>query len=112
MSEKVNHPKHYNYGQIEVIDIIKDAGMLRGFCIGNVLKYALRAEHKGNEIEDLKKARWYLDYWISELEKNNEEQAKIVEQEKEADLKEKEFQELVDEGQLYKREFLKKMGRL
>lgn len=111
MSEKVNHPKHYNYGQIEVIDIIKDAGILRGFCIGNVLKYVLRAEHKGKEVEDLKKARWYLDYWISELEKNKEEQV-VIDKEEENDPQEKTFRELVEEGQKAKREFLKKSGRL
>jgi len=64
MSEKVNHPKHYNFGKIEVIDIIEDAGMAEGFCLGNALKYILRAKHKQNYLDDLKKARWYLDYLI------------------------------------------------
>lgn len=64
MSEKVNHPKHYNFGNIEVIDIIEDAGMSEGFCLGNALKYILRAKHKQNYLDDLKKAKWYLDYLI------------------------------------------------
>ena len=67
-SEKVNHPDHYNSGKFEAIDVIADAGYGEGFCLGNVLKYILRAKHKEDEIEDLKKARWYLDYWIRLLE--------------------------------------------
>lgn len=64
MSEKISHPKHYNFGNIEVIDIIEDAGMSEGFCLGNALKYILRAKHKQNYLDDLKKAKWYLDYLI------------------------------------------------
>jgi len=64
VSEKVNHPKHYNFGNIEVIDIIEDAGMSEGFCLGNALKYILRAKHKQNYLDDLKKEKWYLDYLI------------------------------------------------
>ena len=66
--EKVNHPNHYKCGKFEAIDVITDAGYGEGFCLGNVLKYVLRAKHKEDEIEDLKKARWYLDYWITSLE--------------------------------------------
>jgi hypothetical protein len=72
MKEKVNHPDHYNSGRFEVIDVIVDAGYGEGFCLGNVLKYILRAKHKENEIEDLKKARWYLDYYINLMERNSE----------------------------------------
>ena len=70
--EKVNHPDHYNSGKFEAIDVIADAGYGEGFCLGNVLKYILRAKHKEDEIEDLKKARWYLDYYIKLMERNNE----------------------------------------
>ena len=66
--EKVNHPDHYNSGKFEAMDVIADAGYGEGFCLGNVLKYTLRAQHKEDEIDDLKKARWYLDYWIQLLE--------------------------------------------
>ena len=66
--EGVNHPQHYNYGQYEAIDIIGDAGLNEGFCLGNTLKYILRSKHKDNELEDLKKAQWYLNYWINKLE--------------------------------------------
>ena len=44
--EKVNHPDHYNSGKFEAIDVIADAGYGEGFCLGNVLKYILRAKHK------------------------------------------------------------------
>ena len=68
MKEKVNHPDHYNSGQYEVIDVIDDAGLGEGFCLGNALKYILRAKHKENYVEDLKKAKWYLDYLIQRIE--------------------------------------------
>lgn len=66
--EKVNHPDHYNSGQYEAIDVIVDAGYGEGFCLGNALKYILRAKHKDNYIEDLKKAKWYLEYMIERAE--------------------------------------------
>ena len=66
-AEKVNHPPHYNAGKIEVIDAIVDWGL--DFIEGNVVKYITRAKHKGDELDDLKKARWYLDYLIKQLEK-------------------------------------------
>jgi|TARA_R110002020_G_scaffold457045_1_gene673823 hypothetical protein len=64
---RVNHPAHYNAGKIEVIDAIVDWGL--DFIEGNVVKYVTRAKHKGDQISDLKKARWYLDYLIRRLEK-------------------------------------------
>ena len=62
--EKINHPDHYNSGKYEVMDVIEDAGFGEGFCLGNALKYILRAKHKENYVEDLKKAKWYIDYII------------------------------------------------
>ena len=59
MTDKVNHPSHYNVGKIEVIDAIEDWGL--GFHLGNVVKYVARADHKQDAIEDLKKASWYLN---------------------------------------------------
>ncbi len=64
--EMVDHPEHYNKGKIEVIDIIEDLS----FCKGNAVKYVLRAEHKGEEIRDLRKAVWYLGREIAKLEKD------------------------------------------
>ena len=64
--EAVDHPAHYNSGNIEVIDAIEDWKL--GFCDGNVVKYVARHRHK-NGLEDLKKARWYLNRLISNMEK-------------------------------------------
>lgn len=65
-NDSVNHPSHYNIGKIEVIDFIEDQQL--GFHLGNVVKYVARAQHKGHIVEDLKKARWYLDRCIKLLE--------------------------------------------
>lgn len=59
--EKVNHPKHYNQGKIEVIDAIDDWNL--DFYEGNIVKYVSRHRHK-NGIEDLEKALWYLSRLI------------------------------------------------
>ena len=64
--EKVNHPSHYNAGSIEVIDAIEDWKL--DFNTGNVIKYVARHQHKGRPVEDLKKARWYLDRLIKNIE--------------------------------------------
>ena len=65
----VNHPKHYNTGKIEVIDAIEEWNM--GFCDGNVIKYVARHKHKGKPIEDLRKAKWYLERLIQQYEQEN-----------------------------------------
>lgn len=64
----VNHPKHYTDGKIEPIEFIEDKKL--GFCLGNAIKYIARAGKKDptKEIEDLKKARWYIDRRIKEIE--------------------------------------------
>ena len=64
--ETVNHPSHYNNG-IEAIDYIESHNM--NFNTGNVIKYVTRAKHKGTELEDLRKASWYLNREIENLEK-------------------------------------------
>lgn len=66
-NDPVSHPSHYTYGTIETIDYIDDKGF--NFCLGNVIKYVSRAGHKEDALEDLKKARWYLDHEIAKLEK-------------------------------------------
>lgn len=63
----IDHPSHYNKGKIEVIDFIEDQGL--SFHLGNVVKYVARAGSKGDKLEDLKKARWYLDRYINEVMK-------------------------------------------
>jgi hypothetical protein len=54
----VDHPKHYTHGSIEVIDAIEAWGL--GFSLGNAVKYIARCDHKGNAVEDLRKALWYI----------------------------------------------------
>ena len=71
-NDPVNHPSYYTDGKIEVIDYIKDKGL--GFCLGNAVKYISRAGKKDpeKEIEDLRKAAWYINRRIEELlEKEN-----------------------------------------
>ena len=63
----VEHPSHYNTGKVEVIDFIEDQDL--NFHLGNVVKYVCRAKHKGKELEDLKKAQFYLAREIENLEK-------------------------------------------
>lgn len=58
----VNHPTHYTAGAFEVIDVIEDWKL--GFHLGNAVKYVARSKHKGG-LEDIKKARWYLDRFIA-----------------------------------------------
>lgn len=69
-NDAVNHPSHYTQGNIEVIDYIEDKKL--GYHLGNVVKYVSRAGHKNNALEDLKKARWYLDREIKNMEVNCE----------------------------------------
>ena len=69
--DAVNSPSHYASGGIECIEAIK-ASMtpeaFKGYLKGNVQKYMWRYEKKVNAAEDLKKARWYLDKLIEEVE--------------------------------------------
>lgn len=71
--DPVNHPSHYTQGKIEVIDFIEDQKL--GFHEAQVIKYICRAKHKGNEIQDLQKARWYLDRLISNKVFEHEEKS-------------------------------------
>ena len=71
--DRVNSPSHYTSGNREVIDTIEDAvkdapSTIFGMLQGQVLKYVLRVWLKDNPLEDLKKARWYLDRLIGHLE--------------------------------------------
>lgn len=64
-TDMVNHPAHYKAGGIETIDFIEAKTL--GYHLGNVVKYVSRADHKGNKLEDLKKAQWYLARAIEKL---------------------------------------------
>lgn len=71
IKEQINHPEHYG-GEDNVYEAIKviEAWDL-GFCLGNVVKYISRAGKKdaGKLIQDLEKAKWYLDHEIEKLKK-------------------------------------------
>lgn len=72
MKETINHPPHYksNTG-LEVIEVIEAFDL--GFNLGNVIKYILRADKKGQMLTDLKKASWYLQREINKGERDAHE---------------------------------------
>ena len=65
-TDNVNHPAHYKTGGIETIDFIEAKNL--NYHLGNVVKYITRADHKGDRLENLKKAQWYLN---REIEKSS-----------------------------------------
>ena len=75
VTDNVNSPAHYTTGKIEVIDFIEDKNL--NFNLGNVIKYVSRCGHKKSPgksiemkaLEDLKKARWYINREITTREK-------------------------------------------
>lgn len=70
-ADPVDHPAHYNIGGIECIEYLQDNMSWEGFTgylEGNCKKYMHRWRYKAKPLEDLKKARWYLDRLIEELE--------------------------------------------
>lgn len=79
MSDSVNHPKHYNSHParcdcgkgIECIDVVEHMP----FNIGNAVKYLWRCGLKGDEVEDLKKARWYIEREIQKRTKDSAERS-------------------------------------
>lgn len=72
--DMVQHPPHYNQGDIECIDAIKSAVIgktgIEAVCVANVIKYLWRYETK-NRLEDVKKAQFYLKRLVEELEYKN-----------------------------------------
>ena len=66
MADVVNHPAHYTEhpSGVECIQVTEHMN----FCIGNAVKYLWRADMKGNPVEDLRKARWYIDREIKRRE--------------------------------------------
>jgi len=67
VKDNVNHPPHYlaHPSGIECIEVTEHMS----FCVGNAVKYLWRADHKGNDIEDLRKAAWYINREIERREK-------------------------------------------
>ena len=71
--DPVNHPPHYTTGGIETLDVIRakmSSDRFQGYLMGNVLKYLLRCEYKEKRIEDIKKAQFYLNVLIEEMDDN------------------------------------------
>ena len=73
--EAVNHPSHYGgdtlYETIKVLEAWLTPEQFKGFCMGNTIKYLSRAGKKDKEIQELKKAKFYLDYEIKTMEEEN-----------------------------------------
>ena len=72
-TDPVNHPPHYTTGGIETLDVIRakmSSDRFQGYLMGNVLKYLLRCEYKEKRIEDIKKAQFYLNALVEEMDKN------------------------------------------
>jgi len=67
ISDPINSPAHYKVGPIEAIDVIEAFQL--NYRTGNVAKYLLRHQYKGEPLKDLKKAAWYLSREIARLEK-------------------------------------------
>lgn len=63
----IKHPEHYCYGKYEPKDVIR--GWQLNFNLGNVIKYIVRAGRKGDALEDLQKAKQYIEYEIEALER-------------------------------------------
>lgn len=74
--DMVNHPQHYTQGGIECIDALKAATIgkrgIEAVCVANVIKYLWRYEEK-NGTEDVRKARWYLERLLKELEESQQD---------------------------------------
>jgi hypothetical protein len=75
-ADPVNAPSHYRWlpNGIEVIEITETLN----FNMGNVVKYVMRADHKGKSLEDLKKARWYLDRELERRARDNGNAEQVV----------------------------------
>ena len=74
MNDCVNHPSHYETGKFESIEVMEETqgiDAVKNFCICNAFKYLYRHANK-NGLEDIKKARWYLDKYIEISEKGGE----------------------------------------
>ena len=69
MQDALNKPPHYNQGSIECIEYLKDnlGDGFQYYLDGNIKKYLHRWRHKDAPVEDLRKARWYLDALIKEV---------------------------------------------
>jgi hypothetical protein len=69
--DQVNCPSHYNKGDVECIEAIKSATVgkkgIEAVCVANVIKYLWRYEEKGKPLQDVQKAKWYLEKLLNEI---------------------------------------------
>ena len=75
-TDNVNHPKHYETGNFECIDVMVETqgvDAVKSFCLCNAFKYIYRTSRK-NGLEDVKKAQWYLAKYVELEEKQNDNQ--------------------------------------
>lgn len=74
IKDNVNHPSHYTKGKVECLDALESATIgksgIEAVCVSNIIKYLWRYEEK-NGIEDVKKAKFYLNRLLTTLENNN-----------------------------------------
>lgn len=110
MSDQVDHPTHYGGNTAyEAIKVIEAWNL--GFCLGNTVKYIARAERKGTALEDLKKARWYLDREIAKREQDlqNAEKAARHIASIEQDVRLQQLREVQEPGR--RKKVLEEMGQ-
>lgn len=78
MTEKVNHPPHYTAGKVECIDALEAATIglqgIEAVCTANAIKYLWRWKYK-NGLEDLAKAKWYLNKLVEKASEHEHEQS-------------------------------------
>ena len=67
MTDEINNPEHYTKGKIEVFDFIVDQDL--PWEAGNIIKYLFRYRYKGTPLKDLKKAQWYVNRLVEQMEK-------------------------------------------
>jgi len=70
VSDNIHHPAHYTQGKIEVIEFLEDQKF--DFRIASAVKYLCRYRYKGKPVEDLRKAIWYINRVIEQLEDDEE----------------------------------------
>jgi hypothetical protein len=75
MNDNVNHPKHYTNhpSGVECIEVTEHMN----FCVGNAIKYLWRAGLKGEQVEDLRKARWYIDREIARILNGGKDESRL-----------------------------------
>ena len=74
MDDVINHPPHYMMGGIETLDVMRakmSPDRFEGYLMGNVLKYLLRCEYKEKREEDIRKAQFYLNTLVVEMDRND-----------------------------------------